>query len=88
MPITDIADRLRAAGSMNPSGTHPYEQLIDDAEDAIRALLTEGRIMRSALEDIADDNQEGCGCCSYNTGQALLALDSVQVGKSGENNEK
>ena len=39
--ITDIADRLRAAGSTNPSGTHPYESLIDDAEDAIRTLRSE-----------------------------------------------
>ena len=41
MPITDIADRLRAAGSTNPSGTHPYESLIDDAESAIRTLRAE-----------------------------------------------
>lgn len=51
--MKDIADRLRAAGSTNPSGTHPYESLIDDAESAIRTLRAEGGIARKFVERIA-----------------------------------
>jgi len=61
----------------------PFEY--DDGEwvkyEDVESLSDENRVMRKALEDIADGNIDDCSCCSYNTGQALLAIDSVQVGQ-------
>ena len=41
----DIVYRLRSSGSLNQSGTHPYEAVIDDAEEYIMSLR---RIIRNA----------------------------------------
>ena len=44
----NLIERLRAAGSANPSGTHPYEGLIDEAADALERY-------HNALNDLLND---------------------------------
>ena len=45
-----LVQRMRAGGKMNPSGSHPYEDILDEAADEIDRLQSRNELLEAVVE--------------------------------------